>query len=66
MSKIQRQLVSLTRMVRAVEKGRERLLRSTAALDDTIDIDLIDSAWSSRFQPTLPSRLQELLGDPES
>ena len=34
-------------------------------LQDMIDVGLIDDTWTSRFQPELAARLQELLDDPE-
>ncbi|MDX1929608.1 MAG: nucleotidyltransferase family protein [Pirellulaceae bacterium] len=34
-------------------------------LRDIIEIGLIDASWTSRFQPELASRLQQLLDDPD-
>lgn len=65
MSKIELQPVSLARMVRAVEKVRERLLRSTAALDGAnVPYAVIGgnavAAWVSRVDEAAVRNTQDV------
>jgi hypothetical protein len=72
--------VSWERMIRAVEKVRESLLRAVAALEtagvpyavkdrthlrDLIGVGLLDASWISRLPAELAPRLQSLLDNTE-
>jgi hypothetical protein len=64
----------LDRMVLAVERVRERVVRLGLSayrlkdridLRDLIDVGLIDATWPARLPPELGARLQHLLDTPD-
>jgi hypothetical protein len=62
---------SLDRMVRAVERVRERALRATGALVQArthlrvlLECRLIDGGWGQYYPPELVARLQLLVETP--
>ncbi len=60
--------VSWERMIRAVEKVRERLRRAASALEllrDLIQVGLLNAAFIQRLPGPLGARLQELLDNLE-
>jgi len=53
-------LEALVRMKQNVFRDKDRM-----HLRDMLDVELIDQSWTTRFQPELASRLQELIDNPE-
>jgi hypothetical protein len=56
-------VLKLEALVR-LQLGRFRL-DDAIDIRDMIDVGLIDATWTSKFEPELAVRLQELLNDPE-